>query len=176
MHKMSERKRIRETGGRKKGQGGTIRKKRKKVKKNKVKIPKNPCDYASPAGANDIAETEAERVDIVNNKPVRGAIGRLLYLARLTRMDILFATVVLARYQSKPSVAHWNAIQRILLYLAGTLDKGLMFYPKTMIPDSPNIMCMSDASNGVYVDGYDSTAGYVIYFLGTVLLSPSLSN
>ena len=76
-------------------------------------------------------------------------------------------------YQSKPSLKHWEGIQRILLYVAGTLDHGLMFYPENMAQNCPNILCMSDASNGVAIDNFDATAGYALYFLGTSIITKS---
>ena len=120
-----------------------------------------------------MTDNEDDRADITHGKPVRGAIGGLLYLARLTRIDILYAVIVLARYQAKPSMVHWNAIQRILLYLANTLDKGLIFYPESMARNAPKLLCMSDASNGVHVDNYDSTGGHVIYMYGAPIIAKS---
>ena len=144
-----------------------------KMKENKIKLPKNPCDFKEPAGAEHMAEKDEDRIDITENRPVRGAIGGLMYLARFTRTDILYATVLLARYQGRPGKEHWTAIQRILKYIAGTLDLGLMFYPKSMAIHTPNLLCMSDASNGVAIDNYDATAGYVIYFLGAAIITKS---
>ena len=144
-----------------------------KLKENKIKLPSNPCDFKDPAGVDHLTENDQDRADIGHGKPVRGAIGGLLYLARLTRTDILYATVLMARYQTKPSMKHWAAIQRILLYVAKTLDYGLMFYPENMAKNAPNILCMSDASNGVSADDFDATAGYAIYFLGTSIITKS---
>ncbi|QRV95112.1 Copia protein [Ceratobasidium sp. AG-Ba] len=54
-------------------------------------------------------------------------IGRLLWVARCCRPDILFATCLLARYTSCYSNAHITAIKRIYRYLNSTEKQGLTF-------------------------------------------------
>ncbi|XP_077215962.1 uncharacterized protein LOC143850616 [Tasmannia lanceolata] len=59
------------------------------------------------------------------------AIGSLMYAMTCTRPDIAFAVGKLSRHTSNPSNLHWNAINRILKYLKGTIDYGLSYsgYP-----------------------------------------------
>jgi hypothetical protein len=56
-------------------------------------------------------------------------IGSLLYLTA-TRPDILFSVCLCARFQSDPRESHLTAVKRILKYLKGTPNLGLM-YKKT---------------------------------------------
>jgi hypothetical protein len=56
-------------------------------------------------------------------------IGSLLYLTA-TRLDILFSVCLCARFQSDPRESHLTAVKRILKYLKGTPNLGLM-YEKT---------------------------------------------
>ena len=52
-------------------------------------------------------------------------VGRLLYLTHI-RPDLAYALSVISQYMHDPS-QHINAIIRILRYLKGALEKGIMF-------------------------------------------------
>ena len=65
----------------------------------------------------------------VCQKLYRGMIGSLLYLIA-THPDILFSVCLCARFQSDPRETHLTAVKRILRYLKGTTNLGLM-YKKT---------------------------------------------
>nr|GFB14811.1 retrovirus-related Pol polyprotein from transposon TNT 1-94 [Tanacetum cinerariifolium] len=72
------------------------------------------------------------KLDLVG-KPVdhtdyRNMIGSLMYVTS-SRLDIMFATCVCARYQANPNEHHVSAIKRIFHYLKGTITLGL-WYPK----------------------------------------------
>ena len=54
-------------------------------------------------------------------------VGSLLYLAIMTRPDILFATSMASRKNKNPTTKDMSAVNRILYYIAGTQDKGLTF-------------------------------------------------
>ena len=96
-----------------------------------------------------------------------------MYLVRMTRIDCLYAVSMLSRYQNRPSIRHWNAIQRICRYLFNTMDKGLIFYPEHMATNIDPLICMVDASNGVSIDNFDGTTGYCLYYYGTCVLAKS---
>jgi len=63
----------------------------------------------------------------VHETKYRGLILSLLYLTA-SRLDIMFAVCMCARFQSAPKESHFNATKRILKYLQGTKDVGL-WYP-----------------------------------------------
>jgi Reverse transcriptase (RNA-dependent DNA polymerase)/Integrase core domain len=54
-------------------------------------------------------------------------VGSLIYAAALTRMDLMHATAILAKYSAKPMHHHLQAAKHALRYLAGTRDLGLTF-------------------------------------------------
>ncbi|CAM8919984.1 unnamed protein product [Rhodiola kirilowii] len=54
-------------------------------------------------------------------------IGCLMYAMTSTRPDITFAVGKLSRYTSNPSTHHWEAIRRVLKYLRGTMNYGLVY-------------------------------------------------
>ncbi|GJX46336.1 hypothetical protein Tco_0271526 [Tanacetum coccineum] len=58
----------------------------------------------------------------------RGMIGILMYLTS-SRLDLVFAMCICARYQEKPTKKHLHAVKRIFQYLRGTIIMGL-WYPK----------------------------------------------
>lgn len=59
--------------------------------------------------------------------PYRQAIGSLLFLATVTRPDISHAVGVLSRAVNNPTKAHWNGIKRVIRYLIGTTNYGILY-------------------------------------------------
>ena len=53
-------------------------------------------------------------------------VGMLLYLAGNTRPDIAFAVHQCARFSHRPMKCHEDAVKRIVRYLIGTKEKGLL--------------------------------------------------
>ena len=77
-------------------------------------------------------EDGEEKVDQVM---YQSCIGSLLYLSTETRPDITFAVSSVAKFCSDPTKCHWIGVKRILRYLKGTSDLGLLYegikeYPK----------------------------------------------
>nr|GEW87616.1 ribonuclease H-like domain-containing protein [Tanacetum cinerariifolium] len=64
----------------------------------------------------------------VDHTDYRSMIGSLMYVT-LSRLDIMFATCMCARYQANPNEHHVSAVKRIFRYLKGTINLGL-WYPK----------------------------------------------
>ncbi|GKB79684.1 hypothetical protein Tco_0946579 [Tanacetum coccineum] len=58
----------------------------------------------------------------------RSMIGSLMYITS-SRPDLVFAVCMCARYQSKPTKKHLEAVKRVFQYLQGTINMGL-WYPK----------------------------------------------
>jgi hypothetical protein len=57
------------------------------------------------------------------------ALGMLMYLGNNTRPDIAFAVNQCARFSFLPKVSHAKALKRIVRYLQGTKEQGLIFSP-----------------------------------------------
>jgi len=57
----------------------------------------------------------------------RSAIGSLNYLSQCTRPDITYAVGKLSQYLENPNEIHWGAFKRVLRYLKGTHDWGLVY-------------------------------------------------
>ena len=57
----------------------------------------------------------------------QSAVGCLLYLLTRTRPDIAYAVGNVARFTAKPTKLHWSAVKRIMRYLNGTINHGLIY-------------------------------------------------
>ena len=68
-------------------------------------------------------------------------VGMLLYLASNSRPDIAFAVHQCARFTHAPKQSHAKAIKRIIRYLKGTSDRGLIMRPTKEL----KIDCFVDA-------------------------------
>ena len=68
-----------------------------------------------------------EDKSIIDPQLYQQVIGSLLYLALRTRPDILASVLILARFQKSPTAYCHRAAKRILRYLKGTLDLGIMY-------------------------------------------------
>jgi hypothetical protein len=83
-------------------------------------------------------------------------IGSLIYVASATRPDISFAVSKLSRFVSNSGDDHWCALERVLLYLKGTMSLGIHYtgYP-TVLEGYCDANWIFDADE-IYV-----TSGYV---------------
>lgn len=103
----------------------------------------------------------------------RSLVGMLGYLQASTRPDISMATHQCARFNNDPKLSHERGIRRIVKYLLGTQNRGLMFNPDK----TKGIECYVDADfsgNWTAVDSKDpqnvmSRAGYIIYYAGCLI-------
>nr|GEU51284.1 hypothetical protein [Tanacetum cinerariifolium] len=95
----------------------------------------------------------------------RSMIGSLMYLTS-SRLDIMFAVCVCARYQVNLKVSHLSVVKRIFRYLKGQL-KLIFWYPK----DSPfDLVAYIDSDYArASLDRNSTTGGYK--FLGCRIIS-----
>ncbi|XP_070663600.1 secreted RxLR effector protein 161-like [Malus domestica] len=77
---------------------------------------------------------EGDEMVIGPEVPYLSAVGALLYLAQCTKPDIVFSVNLLARYNSAPTIRHWNGVKDVLRYLRRTTDMGF-FYSKNSTND-----------------------------------------
>ena len=61
------------------------------------------------------------------DKPVRAAIGSLIWVGGMTRPDIVNAVRAAVRQAHDPAERHWRAVCKIISYLNGTKKLGLVF-------------------------------------------------
>lgn len=95
---------------------------------------------------------EAER----SKYPYRQLVGSLMYLAVATRPDICYAIGMVSRYLEDPKMVHECAVKRILKYIKGTIDFGILYSN-----NGDHRLCgFSDADFGGDVETRKSTSGY----------------
>lgn len=92
----------------------------------------------------------------------QSAIGSPMWPALHTRPDILYAVVVLAKYNNNPGPQHIDAVKRVLKYLKGTLELGISYKSD----GSTSMVGYSDSDWGGQIDGRKSTGGYVFMLAG----------
>ena len=105
-----------------------------------------------------------------SDKPVdqtfyQSAVGCLLYLSTRTRPDLAFAVSNVAKYCSNPTEEHWTAVKRILRYVKGTKDLGLLYGNN----ESRECIGYSDADWGGDSDDRRSTSGFLFEIGGTAV-------
>ena len=96
---------------------------------------------------------DEERTD---QRAYQRRIGSLMYLMTGTRPDLAFAIGKLSQFCHDPTVRHANAVNRVLKYIAGTINYGIRFE----IDDST--MAYSDAAYGDDKEDRKSTYGHVV--------------
>ena len=101
----------------------------------------------------------------IDQRIYRSMVGSLLYLTA-SRLDIVLAVGLVARYQAAPKKSHLLAIKRIFRYLQGTAHYGL-WYPKSK---SFTLTAYTDVDWASYVDYRKSTSGGAFY-LGKSLVA-----
>lgn len=100
----------------------------------------------------------------------RRLIGNLLYLSQHTRPDITYSVNYLSRFQNNPTEEHYAAVKRIIRYLSGTTDYGLLY-----TKDEPeNMYGYADASWAEDIEDRKSTTGYCFMVCGKLVLWRSL--
>ncbi|XP_040967070.1 secreted RxLR effector protein 161-like [Gossypium hirsutum] len=94
----------------------------------------------------------------------RSLIGCLLYLTA-TRLDIMFAVNLLSRFMHYCNVLHYQAAKRVLRYIKGTLNHGLLFSKAEKLKLTGYIDSDWDGSK----DDMKSTSGYA-FILGSAMV------
>ena len=89
--------------------------------------------------------------------PYAELVGSLLYLTVNTRPDLAHAAGVLSRFMSCATQDHWKAAKRVLRYLAGSLDRGLVHRR-----GAPLIEAYTDSDYAGDPDSRKSTSGAVV--------------
>ncbi|GKC43308.1 retrovirus-related pol polyprotein from transposon TNT 1-94, partial [Tanacetum coccineum] len=101
----------------------------------------------------------------IDQTQYRSMIGSLMYLTA-SRPDLVFVVCMCARYQSKPTKKHLEAVKWVFWYLQGTINMGL-WYPKDT---AMALTAYADADHAGCQDTRRSTYGNA-QFLGDKLVS-----
>ena len=79
-----------------------------------------------------------------------------MHLMNFSRLDIAYAVCRLSRYTHNPNNDHWSALARLMKYLRGTMNYGILYsgFP-IMLEGYNDANWISDS------DEIKSTSGYV---------------
>lgn len=102
--------------------------------------------------------------NLMKKYPYQSLIGAMMYLAVSTRPDVAYAVNFLSQFNSNYGTKHWQAAKRVLRYLNGTADYGLL-YRKT----SSSIYGVVDADWGNNLADRKSYSGYGFILNGSVI-------
>lgn len=89
-------------------------------------------------------------------------LGELQYIANIMQPDISYAVNRLALYTANPSLQHWTEIKRVLRYLSGIQDLGIVYRSNT---DKEDFFRYTDTAYS-NTDQYKSIIGYVFIASG----------
>ena len=91
-------------------------------------------------------------------------IGSLIHLMNFSRPDIEYAVCRLSRYTHNPNNDHWSALARLMKYLRGTMNYGILF------SGFPAMLEGYNDANWIYdSDEIKSTRSYVFTLKGGVV-------
>lgn len=97
--------------------------------------------------------------DLVNSTQYRQLVGSLRYLCT-TKPDLAYAVGLISRFMEKPRASHQVVGKRILRYIKGTLDFGLLF-PNELQCEGVEIVRYIDSDWCEDKDNRKSIGGYV---------------
>jgi len=140
------------------------------ISDNKFETPASSGELFSPvSGGDELNEKEQKRY--------RTGVGKLLYLSRWSRPDILNITRELSRHFSKANKAHMKAMRRVMTFCVNTIDSGLCVRPKGEWNGFPNtifeIMGVSDSDYAKDMTTRRSVSGHVVFLSGVLVSARS---
>ena len=127
----------------------------RKFLKDETSSVKTPAD-------SDLFEVDklADKPDADDNNFI-SIVMSLMYLARLTRPDILLPVTYLASRAHCPNKDDYKKLGRIIRYLKGTVNEGTYIQCKDI-----RLYCHCDASYGIHSDGRSHT-GFILSLGGS---------
>lgn len=63
----------------------------------------------------------------MNNKPYASVVGSIMDTMMCTWSNLSHVISVLSRFMENPGLAHWSALKRIMRYLRGVVNIGILF-------------------------------------------------
>lgn len=103
--------------------------------------------------------------EVVNSTQYKSLIGGLGYVVH-TRPDIAYSVGILSRYMERPTKLHLNAVKRVLRYVKGTIQFGLVYSKSS---GNNVLMGYSDSDLAGHLDDRRSTGGMVFYLNESII-------
>ncbi|XP_036341059.1 secreted RxLR effector protein 161-like [Rhagoletis pomonella] len=102
--------------------------------------------------------------EVMARYPYQRLIGALMYLAVTTRPDIAFAVNYMSQFNTNYNGQHWKAAKRILRYLNGTRNYGLLY-----TQNNKALYGVVDADWGANLIDRRSYSGYAFILAGAAV-------
>ena len=106
----------------------------------------------------------AEPEEMVDKGTYQQLVGRLIYLSH-TRPDIAFAVSMVSQFMHAQGPEHLEAVFRILRYLKGSPEKGLLYKNRGHL----QVEIYTDADWAGSITDRRSTSGYCTYVGGNLV-------
>ena len=137
----------------------------------------NPVTPAA-AGETLHADEEVELLDVVGHSKYRSGVGKLLHLAKWSRVEMLNRVRELSRFMSKPNVLHWKAMLRAMKYAVNTANRGVLLRPNRKWDGKDKsfefiVSGMADADYAANLETRRSVSGYSTFLEGSVITTKS---
>ncbi|KAE8666712.1 Ubiquitin carboxyl-terminal hydrolase family protein [Hibiscus syriacus] len=113
----------------------------------------NPVKNPIVLGSKLTRDEGGVRVDTTLFKQV---VGNLMYLTS-TRPDLMYSVSLISRYVESPTEMHWQTTKRILRYVRGTVDLGILYKKQ----GNKELMAYTDSDYARDIDDRKSTSRYV---------------
>eukprot|EP00253_Pinus_taeda_P035323 PITA_35323 len=94
--------------------------------KNLIGVRMENCKPIPTLVATGTKLTKHDVGSYVNPTPFKRLVGSLMYL-RATRPDIMQGVSLIYRFMETPKDTHWSVEKRIMRYIVGTTDCGIMY-------------------------------------------------
>ena len=91
--------------------------------------------FVIPAPAGDVLVGDDEEDEFLGpeeHSRYRSGVGKLLHLAKWSRVDVLNRVRELSRFMTSPKKSHMKAMLRCMRYIVDTPDRGLLLKPTRM--------------------------------------------
>eukprot|EP00742_Colponemidia_sp_Colp-10_P019010 GILJ01022017.1.p1 GENE.GILJ01022017.1~~GILJ01022017.1.p1 ORF type:complete len:919 (-),score=103.72 GILJ01022017.1:30-2786(-) len=126
-----------------------------------------PLDCNVNLSKNSQNSTESETInrEQEQGENYRCVVGSLMYAMLGTRPDICTALGIISRYQENPNNSHWTAAKRVLRYINGSKDIGLIYRRSGSQKIQMDGYVDADYANDI--DDRKSVTGYVFNMNGT---------
>jgi hypothetical protein len=109
----------------------------------------------------NIEPTSSTQHAFVDNFPYAEIVGSLLYVAVVTRLDIMYAVSVLTRHLKHPTYDACKAACRVLNYLSNSRSKGIRYHGSKLC-----LHAYTDSDWGSDKDTRRSTSGTIVLMAG----------
>ncbi|XP_053595500.1 uncharacterized protein LOC128667821 [Microplitis demolitor] len=112
----------------------------------------------------NLVKPEYASASEMNKFSYQSLIGALLYLAIITKPDIIYAVNYFSQFNTNCNVKHWKAAKRVLRYLKGTINDRLRFERTGLA-----LFAVVDANWGGDSQDRKSCTGYGFILAGSVI-------